>query len=311
MENSTPTLSFVVPLYQEQRNVRRLIIELEEVIKRLHISCEYILVDDGSLDDTWAAIKDVSNEIKSIHGIKLSRNFGKESALFAGLEHAIGNAVITLDGDLQHPPHLIPKMIKLWQENQADIVEGVKESRGQETFESKLRVKMFYEVFRRLSGYDLRGASDFKLMDRRVVDALLQMKEFNVFFRGMSAWTGFRRMTLPFTVAERATGESAWSVFRLFRLALVALTGFSAAPLHFVTLAGVAFLIFAIILGIQTLLYKLMGHAVSGFSTVILLLLIIGSLVMIALGIIGEYISRIYDEVKKRPRYIVSERIDS
>jgi hypothetical protein len=113
-------------------------------------------------------------------------------------------------------------MIKLWQENQADIIEGVKESRGQETFKSKLRAKMFYEVFKKLSGYDLRDASDFKLMDRRVVDALLQMKEFNVFFRGMSAWTGFRRITLPFTVAERATGESAWSIFRLFRLALIA-----------------------------------------------------------------------------------------
>ena len=302
------TLSVIVPLYRESLHLADTLTEIILTLDTLATDYEVILVDDGSPDDTWRAIMEQCKHYPSVKGIRLSRNFGKEAALAAGLEHADGSAIIVMDGDLQHPPALIPKMVDHWQKG-ADVVEAVKEHRGRESGYSRARAQIFYKVFTRLTGCDLHGASDFKLMDRRVLEAWRKMGERNLFFRGMNAWLGFKRVQIPFNVPERIGGESGWSVLQLTRLAMTAVTSFSSAPLHLITLTGLSFAVFAFILGIQTLYLKITGKAIDGFTTVILLLLVIGGVVMLGLGIIGTYIARIYEEVKGRPRYIVAEQI--
>ena len=310
MVPAKPTFSIVIPVYRESAHLPTVVAKIAEAASAVDEKFELILIDDGSPDDTWNVIKNLSERYSTLRAIQLSRNFGKESALCAGLEMARGCAVIVMDGDLQHPPDLIPQMVRLWRESGADVVEAVKEDRGEETLKGKMGAVLFYSILNRLSGYNLKGASDYKLMDRKVIDAWLSMPERSLFFRGMSAWLGFRRVQVSFQVPERVGGESGWSIFRLVRLAITAVTAFSSLPLHFVTFSGGIFFFFSVILGLQTLWRKAVGEAVSGFTTVIFLLLIIGSLLMISLGIIGEYLARIYDEVKGRPRYIISQRID-
>lgn len=305
-----PLLSIVIPLYDEAYHLRTVLSAIQKVLQSLNESYELILVDDGSSDNTWAILEEEAKQFSLLRAVKLSRNFGKEAALCAGLEMARGEAVIVMDGDLQHPPELITEMVRLWRESQVDVVEAVKVSRGQELIISKIRARVFYYVLKKLSGYDIDNASDYKLINRKVVNAWLTMGERKLFFRGMIAWLGFKRVQLPFEVQERSGGRSRWTTFQLVRLALTAVTSFSSLPLQFVTVFGLIFLVFSIILGGQTLFLKIVGSAVSGFTTVIILLLIIGSFLMISLGIIGDYIGKIYEEVKGRPRYIVAQRID-
>lgn len=303
-----PILSVVIPLYHESSQLKELISEIKKTIEPLNISYELILVDDGSTDKTWSIIEEESKNTPELKGLQLSRNFGKEAAISAGLETANGRAVILMDGDLQHPPQLIPEMLRLWRESKVDIVEAVKSKRGKESYINQMGAKTFYALLKKLSGYDLTNLTDYKLMDEKVVKAWLQMGERNLFFRGMSAWLGFNNVQIPFEVPERAGGSSTMSLPRLMRLAVTALTSFSSLPLHIVTIIGSFFLLFSLIVGIQTIYNWMGGIAVEGFTTVILLLLFIGSLLMITLGIIGEYIARIYEEVKGRPRYIVAQR---
>ncbi|HZE69333.1 MAG TPA: glycosyltransferase family 2 protein [Pyrinomonadaceae bacterium] len=306
----SPLISIVIPLYNEGSHVSALLSDLKAALQQIECSFEVILVDDGSPDDMWRKIKDEARTFPSLRAIRLSRNFGKELALCAGLERADGDAVIVMDGDGQHPPSLVPVMVEKWQSSGADIVQGVKVRRGRESLTSKLGALSFYVILNKLSGFELKGASDFKLMDRKVADTWLKMRERNVFFRGMTAWMGFNTVQIPFEVVPRREGRSGWSYFKRWKLALIGITTFSSFPLHLVTFAGLIFLLFALGLGIQTLYLKLAGRALTGFATVILLELIIGSLLMISLGIIGEYLARIYEEVKGRPRYIVTESID-
>jgi dolichol-phosphate mannosyltransferase len=271
---------------------------------------EFIVIDDGSPDGTWGILSENASDFPTLRAVRLSRNFGKEHALCAGLEIAKGDAVIVMDADGQHPPSLIPEMIRTWRESGADIVDATKTHRGEESVFDKLSAGLFYKMWNKLSGFELTGASDFKLMGRRAVDAYLQMEERNVFFRGMTAWMGFKRATVPFEVVPRGSGASNWSVWKRVRLAIDGISGFSALPLHLVTMAGLVFLFFSVIFGIYTLALQISGRSVSGFATVILLLLIIGSLLMISLGIIGIYLARIYEEIKRRPRYIVAQTIE-
>lgn len=302
-----PIYSIVIPLYNEGSNLRILLSQIRQVIESFREQYEIILIDDGSSDNTWYVICEESKNYPMLCAIRLSRNFGKESALCAGLELAKGKAVIVMDGDMQHPPQLIPELIRPWLESHAKVVEAVKSNRGKENFFNKLGSKLFYTLLKKSSGYDLTGASDYKLLDRQVVDEWIRMRERNLFFRGMSRWLGFKRVEIPFEVPERMAGKTKWSVYRLTKLAITGVTAFSSIPLHFITVFGVGFLAIALILSGQTLYLKIVGKAVTGFTTVVLLLLIIGSMLMIGLGIIGEYIARIYEEIKGRPRYVVAE----
>ncbi len=309
-EATQPFLSVVMPIFREGTHLPAFLTAVRSSLEECNLPYELVLVDDGSPDDTWQVIAVQAKNFHGLRALRLSRNFGKESALCAGLEHARGNAVIILDADGQHPPSLIPDMVRLWQSSEADIVEAVKRRRGRESLSSKFGAQLFYFILNKLSGFHFKGASDFKLMNRKAVDAWREMHERNVFFRGMTVWMGFTTIQIPFEVVPRSAGRSTWSVLKRLKLALIGITAFSSFPLHLVTFAGVVFLGLSVLLGLETLYLKLVGRAVSGFATVILLELIIGSLLMISLGIIGEYLARIYEEVKGRPRYIVKESIE-
>lgn len=299
-------LSVVIPVYNEEKQIEKTIAEVKGVLAGIPGDYEIIIIDDGSADNTWEILKELADKNPEIRAYRFSRNFGKEAALMAGLSKAKGDACITMDADLQHPPGLIPEMVSLWKQGY-EVVEAVKKGRGRENTLSSVSAFLFYRIMYRLSGYNLENASDFKLMDRKVVREIAGMPERETFFRGLAAWVGYRRKEVYFSVPERETGKSGWSKLKLFRLAITAFTSFSSLPLQFVTFIGIIFLIGSFILGIQTLVMKIKGWAIGGFTTVILLLLIIGSCLMISLGMIGIYIARIYNEVKARPRYIISE----
>lgn len=299
-------LSIVIPVYNEEKQILKTIEAVCKVLKTVTDDYRLIIVDDGSRDGTWAVLKELSAKDPRLKILRFSRNFGKEAAIMAGLSRAESKACIIMDADLQHPPELIPEMVSLWQEGY-EVVEAVKEDRGQESSVSRFSASLFYKIMNRLSGFNLENASDFKLMDKKVVAALLQMPERETFFRGMSAWVGYTRKEIYFKVPQRETGKSRWSPLKLVRLAITAFTSFSSLPLQFVTFIGILFMLGSVVLGIQTLVMKLRGLAIGGFTTVILLLLIVGSCLMISLGMIGMYIARIYNEVKARPRYIISE----
>jgi len=302
-------LSLVIPVYQEGSHIRSTIAKIEEVLLKNNIRYGFILVDDGSRDNTWAELKDMAGLNKNITALRLSRNFGKESAICAGLDYADGDMVLVMDADLQHPPELIPEMVKAWRDEGYDVVEGIKKTRGRENPFYRICAKFFYYIIYKTADIDLGQASDYKLMDRSVVEAWKELPERATFFRGMSAWLGYERKQIPFDVAERVNGKSKWSLLRLIRLAVNAITSYTSVPLHCITVMGVLMFFGAIILGIQTLYMKFSGRATSGFTTVILLLLIIGSSLMISLGMIGIYLSKIYKEVKHRPRYLVAKCI--
>jgi polyisoprenyl-phosphate glycosyltransferase len=304
-------ITVVIPVYNEENQICENIAVIRNCLTQTGLEYEILLVDDGSSDNTWFKLRMLSEEIPGIKALRLSRNFGKEAALCAGLEAAEGDACVIMDADLQHPPELIPEMVRLWKEEGYEVVEGVKALRGNENPVNKIGAHLFYHILSKLSGFDINQASDFKLLDKRVVLAWRHMKERDTFFRGMSAWAGFNRISVPFNVRSRTKGVSKWSLLKLFKLAVNAITSFSSLPLHLVTFMGLIFLTGSLVLGIQTVYMKLMGMAFSGFTTVILLLLIIGSTLMISLGVIGTYIARIYEEVKHRPRYIVAEEVES
>jgi glycosyltransferase involved in cell wall biosynthesis len=299
-------LSVLIPFYNEEQQIPITLQAVLPILEQTGMKFELILIDDGSRDQTWPIIVEAGQEDSRIIGLHFSRNFGKEAAICAGLDQATGDAVILMDGDLQHPPEHIPEMIRLWQEGY-DIVEGVKLTRGKESLASRINARIFYGLFRRFSGYDLRNASDFKLLDRRVVEQWRKLGEHDTFFRGLSAWLGYKRATFSFEVAARQAGGSKWSVFRLAKLSINAITGFSAVPLQFITFLGMILLLFFLILGVQTLVTWFSGGAASGFTTVIMLELLIGGSIMLSLGLIGIYINRIFTEVKSRPRYIIAD----
>ena len=219
---------------------------------------------------------------------------------------ASGDAVVVMDCDLQHPPESVLEMWELWQEG-AQVVEGVKRNRGKEKLGYKLSAGLFYKIMSKLIKMDMSASSDFKLLDRKVVEVLLILPERNTFFRALSFWTGFRQEKVYYEVQERQFGESKWSFFSLMKYAITNVTSFSTLPLQMVTVMGMVSILLSLILFVQTIVRYLMGTAVEGFTTVILLILIVGGLLMLSLGVIGHYIARIYEEVKARPKYIISK----
>ena len=305
-EEKMGLLSIVLPSYNEEQNIANTAKVLKELLEENGIDYELVFISDGSGDETFSEIQKAAAENPRIKGAEFSRNFGKEAGIFAGLELASGDAVIVMDCDLQHPPQIIPQMWQLWQ-NGAEVVEGIKSSRGKESLGYKLSAGLFYKIMSKLIRMDMNASSDFKLLDRKVVDVLLALPERNTFFRALSFWAGFRTETVSYEVQERKYGKSRWSVWSLIKYAVSNATSFSTLPLQMVTAMGMISILFSIVLAVQTLVRFLMGHSVEGFTTVILLILIIGGFLMLSLGIIGHYIARIYEEVKGRPKYIISK----
>ena len=304
---NTSKLSVVIPVYQEGSHIRSSVGVIEGILRDNNIVYEIVLVNDGSRDNTWQELKSMASVNNCITAISLSRNFGKEAALCAGIDNTCGDMVLVMDSDLQHPPEIIPDMVKAWRDEGYDVVDGIKNTRGKENPFHRACARFFYYIIYKTSDISLGKASDYKLMDRRVVDALKELPERAVFFRGMSAWVGFERKQIGFDVAERVNGKTKWSLFRLMRLAANAITSYTSVPLQLITVIGFIMFIATIILSIQTLFMKFSGKALDGFTTVILLQLFIGSSIMTCMGIIGLYLAKIYKEVKQRPRYLVSK----
>jgi glycosyltransferase involved in cell wall biosynthesis len=258
------------------------------------------LAKDGLLTDV----------LREVRVIRLSRNFGKEAALLAGLTNARGDAVITMDADLQHPPSLIPQMVQAW-EHGAIVVHGVKRNRGDEPWWVSARAAVVNSILSRLGRIDMHGSSDFKVLDRRAVDVLVQhVPERHRFFRGLTQWMGFPQVTIEFDVAEREQGTSRFSLRALIALALTALLSFTSLPLRVVSILGVLTFVLAGVIGTEALWSWIHGSTVSGFATVIGTLLLTGSVIMFSLGVIGEYIARIYDEIKHRPAFIIDRQYE-
>ena len=300
-------ISIVIPSYNEEGNIERTANVVAELMEKNGIEYELVFVNDGSKDKTWEKISTLAEQRKHIVGVNFSRNFGKESAIFAGLKVASGDACVLFDCDLQFPPEVIVEMYKIWKNNDVDVVEGRKKSRGKENFIYKTFSLWFYKMMGGSSGINMKGQSDFKLLDRSVVDALNSMPERLTFFRAMSSWVGFKTETVYFDVAEREVGQSKWTIKSLFRFAINNITSFTSAPMQIVTVCGVITFIISIIMGINTLYNKFWGNADAGFSTVIILQLLTSSIIMFSLGIIGLYLSKIYEEIKQRPRYIIRD----
>ena len=303
-------LSVVIPLYNEEMNIKHIHEEIDCLMNRECIDYEIIFVNDGSKDNSWKVIRGMidSGQAVNVVGVCFTRNFGKEAAIFSGLQYAKGDVCAVMDCDLQHPPEILIEMYRLWKDGY-EIIEGVKHFRGKENIFYRGFAKLFYKLISKTSGIEMYSSSDFKMLDRKVVDAYIDLKERNVFFRALSSWLGFKSISVPFDVMERKNGVTKWSLKTLVRYAFGSITSFTTAPMQLITMSGVLFFIFAVVLAVQSLIKWGLGHAVEGFTTVILLLLIIGSLIMISLGIIGYYLSKIYEEIKGRPRSIVAEII--
>ncbi len=298
-------LSIILPSYNEEKMIPIASQRLGEILIPENIDYELVFVDDGSRDSTWQQIQAAAANDSHVVGVHFSRNFGKEAAMFAGLEQARGDCCVVIDCDLQHPPEKIVEMYRLWEQGY-EVVEGIKEDRGEESGMHRFAANSFYGIISKLTGIDMGSSSDFKLLDRKVVDTLNQLPERNVFFRALSFWVGFKKTEVSYCVQERTEGESKWSTKSLIKYAITNIASFSSAPLHIVTILGFIMAAVAVVFSVISIVQKLMGVALGGFTTVIVLLLFIGSVLMISLGIMGYYIARIYDEIKGRPKYIVS-----
>ena len=301
----TEKLSVVMPTFNEEAGISRSVSRVMSILAETNLRWEIIIVDDGSGDNTYGRICELASLDNRVIGARFSRNFGKEAALLAGLKMATGDAVITMDSDLQHPPELIKQMVAEWHRG-AKVVHGVKVSRKSDSGMVRLRARIFNKIMKMISGLDLYQTSDFKLLDRVAVKAIAEwLPERMRFYRGLAAWAGFRVAYVHFEVAERADGHSKWSMAQLFGLALTAITSFTALPLRIITLLGVVTFAIGIVVGGEAFYSWTQGEAASGFATIELTLLILGSFTMISLGIVGEYVARIYEEVKKRPIYLI------
>ena len=297
-------VSVVVPVRNEERQIARFVDELRRVLA--DVPFEIVFVDDGSTDATWDVLRELRAGDARIGGLRLSRNFGKEAALWSGIEVARGDAVLVMDVDFQHPPGLVRQMLDLRESGPWKIVEARKKKRGREPWWYRLFARIFYYVLESGTGVDFVGATDFKLLDREVVNLLKGLPERATFFRGITAWTGVSRTSIEFEVPDAARATR-WSVLRLAKLGIDAITSFTPWPLFLVAGAGVLFAIFSVLLGIDTLWMYFSGRAVTGFTTVILLTLIVGATIMFGLAILGLYVSRLFDEVKARPRTVARE----
>ena len=301
-------VSTVVPVFNEGSAIENNLRQIHETLSSIEgFEIELIVVDDGSTDDTVSGVLGLCQKLENLQLISFSRNFGKESAIYAGLTHSTGDAVIVMDSDLQHPPELTERMVNIWVGG-VEVVEACKASRGKESLITRLIVKSFFILFRYLTKLDIGDKSDFKLLDRVVVDAYCDLPERKRFFRGIIPWLGFSSKKILFDVPEREYGNSSWSKPKLLRYSINALTSFTSTPLHLISLVSILFFTSSLFVGGLALYEKFRGTAVDGFTTVILLILITGSLVMFGLGQLGLYIEQIFDEVKRRPHYVINRK---
>ncbi|APW40612.1 glycosyltransferase [Rhodoferax koreense] len=304
-----PSLSCVIPCHNEARNLARLLPMLAAVLDSCSRAWEVILVDDGSTDGTLAEALQWA-ELPGFRCLQLSRNFGKEAALTAGLQEATGEVVVMMDADLQHPPALIHEFVRHWRYG-ADVAFAQRRHREDEGFLKRLGARGFYALVNAADGVEVpAGAGDFRLMDRVVVDALLALPERNRFMKGLYAWVGFRTVAVPYQPEPRAHGNSSFNLLRLIKLSLDGLTAFTNWPLRAVSVMGMVMALLAFVYGgFLTVSYLLYGHEVSGWTTIVVSLMLFVGIQLVSLGVVGEYVGRIFEEVKARPLFVVRSRV--
>lgn len=308
MKNNECLLSIVIPFFNEKENLIPLWNELNKNLENLDCKVEIIFVDDGSNDGSLEVIENLHRKDKRIKLIRLSRNFGHQAALMAGIASAKGDAVITIDADLQQPPHLIPKMVEKWKEG-FDVVNTIRiKTKGVSPLKEGFS-KIFYKVFSALSEIEIKpGSADFRLIDRKVVDELKALPEYHKFIRGLVKWLGFKQTDIEYEADERLSGKSKYSFFKMLKLAIDGITSFSSIPLRIAAILGFLVTFLSFLYLIYAFIQWLKGDVKPGWPSLIATILLIGGIELIALGIIGQYLSRVYNEVKKRPIYIVQER---
>ncbi|MGU3471606.1 glycosyltransferase family 2 protein [Paenibacillus sp. D51F] len=310
MDYKKATISVVAPMYNEGSNIQYFYERLSAVLLRLHMEYEIICVNDGSKDDTWDRLKQLSLQDSRIKAIDLSRNFGKEIAMTAGIDFSRGDIVVPIDADLQDPPELIPDMIEKWREGY-DVVYATRIKREGETRMKKLTAHLFYRTIRKMTKIDIPAdTGDFRLMSRPVVDALKQLKEHHRFMKGLFSWVGFKQTSIPYLRDSRHSGKSSFNFWKLWNFAIEGITSFTFAPLQLFTYFGVAVsfasFLYAIFMIIRTTLY---GNPVPGYPSLMVAILFFSGVQLMTLGIIGEYIGRIYNESKRRPLYLTRESV--
>jgi glycosyltransferase involved in cell wall biosynthesis len=303
-------LSIVVPMHDEAPVLGAFFERIEAATQALGVAVEIICVDDGSHDETLSGLVQKAARDPRVKVIALARNFGKEAALTAGIEAASGDMVVPIDADLQDPPELIAEFVKGWEEGY-DVVYGARSDRSSDTAMKRTTAQLFYRIFNRVSDLDIpESAGDFRLMDREVVEALKRLPERNRFMKGLFAWVGFRQIGVPYVRPERAAGTSTMGYLRLWRFALDGITSFSTAPLRVWSVIGLIAAFVALIAAVALIVRVLIvGREAPGYASLMVVLLFSFAIQMIAFGVLGEYVGRLYQEVKGRPIYVVRARI--
>ena len=303
----TKLITCVVPIYNEGTHIADFVEALDKTLNTLPYPFEILLIDDGSYDTTPQVIQELRGRFK-LRVIRFSRNFGKERALSAGLDHARGDAVILLDADFQHPLELIPQFIAKWEEGN-DMVYAVRQNRVGESWLKRNLAKIFYQITSKINEINIpANAGDFRLLDRKIVNALQNLPERNRFMKGLYCWVGFKQTAIPFEVQPRKSGTSQWSFHSLMNLAITGITSFTSFPLRMIALGGVGVAGISILYAIWIILSTLIwGIQTPGWATIVTTITFFGGLQLLAIGMVGEYIGRIFDEVKQRPHYIIDE----
>ena len=301
-------LSVIIPIYNEEENIRLLHQRLTKVLNAMGSSYELIFVNDGSVDQSMQMVMDLAKAENNIKFIDLSRNFGHQIAVMAGLDHAQGEASIIIDADLQDPPELIPEMVAKWKEGY-EVVYAKRKSRKGESAMKKWTAKLFYRILRKLTDFDIPvDVGDFRIIDQKIVEVLRNMPERSKYLRGQIAWVGFNQTYVTYNREERHAGETGYSIKKMLDLAMNAVTGFSEAPLRLVTYMGIMVTVFSLLTMMYTLISRLLTDSyVEGWASLMVSILFLGGVQMIAIGILGEYIGRIYRDIRQRPLYIVKD----
>lgn len=303
MRKKRGTISVIIPVFNEEDNVVNIYKEVKDQLKNHRY--EFIFVNDGSADNTQKAIEKISSRDKNVKLINLSKNFGHQIAITCGLDYTIGDATIIMDADMQDPPSLIPKMIAHWEQGY-DVVYGIRSSRDSDSLIKKSSAVIFYKILATFSGTQIpANVGDFRLISKSVVATLRQTREYQRFLRGIISWVGFRQIGIEYKRPKRYAGQSKYSSVKMVKLGLDAILSFSFFPLRIASLLGLVTTFVAVIFIFYALYVQSIGHTVRGWSSTIVLMLFLGSIQLIAIGIIGEYLGRIYEEVKKRPLYII------
>lgn len=305
--NHKKLISCVVPVYNEEEVIAEFVAALDKTLKELGYPYEIVLVDDGSQDNTFNIVQELRSQF-TIRYLRFSRNFGKEKALSAGLDYARGDAVILMDGDFQHPLELLSEFVVQWEAGY-DMVYAVRQNRSDEAWLKRTCARAFYQFASKINRVNIpANAGDFRLLDRKIVNALQKLPERNRFMKGLYSWVGFKQIAIPFEVQPRKLGTSQWSFYSLLDLAITGITSFTAFPLRMIALGGIGVATMAMLYALWIILSTLIfGIQTPGWATIVTTISFFGGLQLFALGVVGEYIGRVFDEVKHRPHYIIDE----